>query len=220
MTLFVDPPSDDSEAKDVLASAYSSVFADYADDGYVFQDGYPNLFALGIAQAIGLMEGGYGRGFHNNWGAITRAPNDDGTCPADSFTHEDSSFETGTYTTCFRAYSTSLEGAKGFLRELYVNRPEVFDAALDGDIRGVAEEMYRSNYYMGVAPHEQKDANGAYTNVNNYIAFIGKGVDQIADLYPHGPADGSGSADDSNSTTTAVIIGVLAVGGLAVAMSR
>jgi hypothetical protein len=205
MTVFIDPPADDAEAKEVLASAYEDMF------------GEVNLFALGIAQAIGLQEGDYGRwgpaNKSNNWGAITRKPNADGSCPADSFSHKDSSFETGEYTTCFRVWPSSLDGAKGFLHELYENRPAVFDAAQTGDIRGVAEEMYASGYYMGTNPHNQKDDNGAFSNVNDYIDFIGRGVDQIADLYPHG-----GGENTSSNTGLFIALGVGAVGLAAIAM--
>lgn len=201
MTFLIDAPADDAEAKDVLTEAYDNTF------------GSPvNLFALGIAQAIGLMEGNYGRGFHNNWGAITTAPNSDGSCPANAFAHGDSSFELGEYTTCFKSYATSLDGAQGLLHELYEKRPAVFEAALAGDIRGVAEEMYATNYYLGTAPPDQKDSNGAYTNVNNYIAFIGKGVDQIAHLYPSG-----GSDDSSSNTGTIALVGAAALVGLVLA---
>lgn len=200
----VDPPIDDQEAKEVLSVAYEGLFG----------DGNINLFALGIAQAIGLMEGGYGRGFHNNWGAITATPNDDGSCPAGTFAHGDSSFELGEYQTCFKAYETSLDGATDLLQKLYIDRPAVFEAAQAGDIRGVAQEMYRTSYYMGTAPHGQKDPNGDFTNVNNYIAFIGKGVDQIADLYPHG---GEAVADSSNGLI--IGLGIAALVG-AVVISR
>ncbi len=199
MAFLVDPPVDDAEAKDILTVAYTELFGEI------------NLFALGIAQAIGLMEGGYGRGFHNNWGSITRAPNSDGSCPSDSFVHGDSSFELGEYTTCFKAYETSIEGARGLLHELYDKRPAVFDAALAGDIRGVAEEMYATNYYLGTAPPNQKDANGAFTNVNNYIDFIGKGVDQIAHLYPSGGASTSTGIGIALAVSAAALVGVIAI---------
>lgn len=204
----VDPPIDDAEAKEVLSVAYQGVFGVQEED--------VNLFALGIAQAIGVMEGAdYGKwgpgNKSNNWGAITRQPNADGSCPPDSFKHGDSSFEKGKYETCFRIYSTSLEGAEGLLHELYVRRPEAFEYAKAGDIRGVAQEMYRTGYYTGVAPHDAKDPNGDFTNVNNYIAFIGKGIDQIADLYPHG--DSGDAPDNSGSgmgagTAIAALVGV------------
>jgi hypothetical protein len=199
VTFLIDPPADDAEAKDILTVAYTEKFGEPV-----------NLFALGIAQAIGLMEGGgYGKNFGNNWGAITRAPNSDGSCPADSFVHGDSSFELGEYQTCFRKYPTSLDGARGLLAELYERRPEVFSAALAGDIRGVAEEMYASNYYLGTAPPDKRDADGHYTNVNNYIKFIGKGVDQIEHLYP------SGSVSSSSGMGIALAVSAVAVLGFA-----
>ncbi len=209
----VDPPIDDQEAKEVLSVAYQGVFGVQEED--------VNLFALGIAQAIGLMEGaGYGKwgpnNASNNWGAITRQPNADGSCPADSFKHGDSSFEKGKYETCFRIYPTSLAGAEGLLHELYVNRPDAFEYAKAGDIRGVAQEMYRTHYYTGVAPHDQKDANGDYTNVNNYIAFIGRGIDQIADLYPHG--SDSGPSDSGMGAGT--LIAALVAGGIFIAVVK
>lgn len=206
-TDFVSPPLTHSDAKEILALAYEDAFGVNPNHG-------GHLFALGIAQAIGLMEGGYGAKFHNNWGAITATPNADGSCPPGTFSHEDSSFELGKYTTCFRAYDTSFDGARDFIRTLYEKRPAVYEAALAGDIRGVAEEMYATNYYLGTAPPDQRDENGAYTNVNNYIAFIGKGVDDIADLYPSG-----GSSGDSGSSM-AWILGVPAVIGLVALAKR
>lgn len=228
MTFLVDPPINDSEAKDVLAAAYADVFRDFAGDDYVFPGGYPNQFALGIAQAIGFMEGGpYGKwgpgGKSNNWGALTKTPNSDTSCPADSFPHKDSKFdeESGTvqeYTTCFRRYDTSLEGAKDFLRRLYVDRPATFEASLAGDIREVAETMYASQYYLGTAPPSATDEDGNFVNVNNYIAFIGRGVDQIADLYPHGEEE-SEAPEKSNVGLILGITGAALV-GLVVAVNR
>lgn len=206
----VDPPIDDAEAKEVLTLAYQDLFGEEV-----------NLFALGIAQAIGLMEGAaYGKwgpnNASNNWGAITAPGYDKDTdsCPPGTFKHSDSSAEAGQYTTCFRLYSTSLEGATDLLRELYIRRPTVFAAAVEGDIRGVAQEMYATSYYMGVAPHNQKDSNGDFTNVNNYIDFIGRGIDQIADLYPHGDSDSVASGD--SNTGLVVGLGLAAVTVLAV----
>lgn len=232
MTFLVDPPVNDSEAKDVLAAAYADVFKDWAGESFVFPDGYPNLFALGIAQAIGFMEGGpYGKwgpnGKSNNWGAITRVPNSDGSCAANAFTHKDSKFseEEGKvveYITCFALYPTSLDGAKDFLRELYVKRPNTFEAALAGDIRGVAEDMYATNYYLGTAPPDAKDDDGNFVNVNNYITFIGKGVNQIADLYPSGGDDGGLAPGQKPESSTAMVVGITAAAvlGLAIAMNR
>lgn len=204
----VDPPIDDAEAKEVLSIAYQTVFNVQEED--------VNLFALGIAQAIGLMEGGYGRGFHNNWGAITRTPNADGTCPADSFLHGDSSFDLGQYQTCFRAYETSLDGATDLLRKLYIDRPETFAYAQAGDIRGVAQDMYRTHYYLGTAPPDKRDSNGDFTNVNNYIDFIGRGVDQISFLYPSGDSPDVASGD--SGIGFGPIIAIAALGGLVLAL--
>lgn len=229
MTFLIDPPVNDAEAKDVLAVAYSEVFHDFANDQNVFPDGFPNLFALGVAQAIGFMEGGpYGKwgpaGKSNNWGALTRAPNSDGSCPANSFTHNDSKFddEAGavvTYSTCFRKYDTSLEGAKDFLTRLYVDRPETFEFALGGDIRGVAEDMYATRYYLGTAPATATDENGDFVNVNNYIEFIGRGVNQIAHLYPGFSPDEH--APERGKSNTGLILGVTAAAlvGLVVAFN-
>ncbi len=196
----VTPPEDHQEAKDLLTMAYQNLFG----------PAEPNPFALGFAQAIGLMEGDYGRwgpnASSNNWGAITRQPSADGTCPIDSFVHVDSSFETGEYETCFRIWPTSLEGAEGFLTELFIRRPAVHEAAVNADYRAATEEMYATSYYTGTAPHEQRDDNGAFTNVNRYIAFIGKGIDEIADLYPFGPAP-----SDSN---IGLLVGLAAAAGV------
>ena len=193
--ILVDPPVDDEEAKVVLTTAYEELF------------GSENLFAIGIAQAIGLQEGHYGKWeAKNNWGAITRAPNSDGSCPADSVLHGDSSFEQGDYyVTCFRTWPTSLDGAKGFLEELYVKRPNTHAAAQSGDIRGVARDMYETNYYLGTAPPDKRDSNGDFTNVNNYIDFIGRGVDQISPLYP------SGSTPSNTGRNIAIAAGIGAV---------
>ncbi len=202
----VDPPANDQEAKDVLSAAYQELFG--VDESEV------NLFALGIAQAVGLMEGSYGKwgpgNSSNNWGAITASGFKDGKCPPGTFIHGDSSFEAGEYQTCFRLYETSLDGAIDLLNELYVKRPAVHQAAVNGDIRGVAQEMYATSYYMGTSPHN-------FSNVNKYIAFIGRGIDQIADLYPSGE---SSVADSGNSNTGLIIgLGVAAVAIFAVVNS-
>lgn len=232
MTFLIDPPVNDAEAKDVLATAFTEVFSEFAGDDYVFPDDYPNLFALGIAQAIGFMEGGpYGKwgpgGKSNNWGALTKVPNSDGSCPGDAFSHKDSKFveESGKveeYVTCFRLYPSSLEGAKDFLKRLYVDRPATFEAALAGDIRGVAEDMYATNYYLGTAPPGARDEEGNFVNVNNYIDFIGHGVDQIADLYnPTGEGEDLATSLEKKKSNTGLILGVTAAAlvGLVVAIN-
>jgi hypothetical protein len=202
--LYVDPPLTHAEAKEVITKAYQNVFGvDEIHGG--------DLWAVSIAHAIGLMEGGYGANFHNNWGAITATPNPDGSCPAGTFQHGDSSFELGEYQTCFRAYETSLEGAEDFLNELYVRRPAVYDAAQAGDIRGVAQEMYATNYYLGTAPADKKDDNGDYTNVNNYISFIGKGVEDIADLYTPEHVSTNTGIGVALALSAAAVIGVVMV---------
>lgn len=207
----IDPPATHQEAKDVLTMAWNELFSSDV-----------NLFALGIAQAIGLMEGAhYGHwgpgNASNNWGAITAQGFDKktGKCPPGTFSHEDSSFEAGKYVTCFRLYPTSLDGAKDLLRELYINRPAVFQAAVEGDVRGVAEEMYATGYYTGVRPHNEKDSSGNFSNVNNYVAFIGRGIDQISDIYPQGGTDDSG---DSGNGVIVAVVGIALVGGLALAL--
>lgn len=205
----VDPPIDDQEAKEVLTAAWAGMFDNSSP---------PNLFALGIAQAIGLMEGKYGKwgpnNASNNWGAITKPANSDGSCPAGSFQHTDSN-SAGQHNACFKVYATSLEGAEDLLRELYLNRPAVFQAAVDGDIRAVAQGLYSTHYYEGTAPPDEKAANGDFTNVNNYIAFIGHGIDQIADLYPHGDSVASGD----KSSNTGLIFGVAAAAVLGLALA-
>jgi len=202
MTIAVDPPIDDQEAKEVLSMGYEDLF------------GPINLFALGFAQAVGLMEGKYGKwgpnNSSNNWGAITRAPLTDGSCPAGSFSHEDSD-ENGKYQTCFEAYDTSLEGATDLLQNLFVNRPEVFAAAASGEFPEAIRQMYASNYFRGTAPHNQKDPNGEFTNVNRYIAFVQKGIDQIAPLYnPNGVQESSGNALYV-ALGAAALVGVIAI---------
>jgi hypothetical protein len=203
----VDPPLDDTEAKMVLEVAYVGLLGEPIEP-----------FSLGIAQAIGLMEGRYGKwgpgNASNNWGAITVPPLPGGGCPTTGFPHKDSSFELGEYTTCFRLYPTSLEGATNFLKVLYVDRPKVFEAALSGDIRGVAREMYATNYYLGTAPPDKRGPNGDFVNVNNYIDFIGKGINQISDLYPFG----NGDSDTGNGVVIA--LGVAAMAGLVMVASK
>lgn len=205
MVEFLDPPVTHSDAKAILAAAYENVFGVYPDHS-------GHLFALGIAQSIGLMEGGgYGVNFHNNWGAITAPGMKDGVCPPGTFAHKDSSSE-GEYVTCFRAYETSQQGAEDLLRVLYVQRPEVYEYALAGDIRNVAREMYASNYYLGTAPADQKDENGDYTNVNRYVDFILRGMDDIVDLYePESPSAGDSSALPWVLGGAIALVGVVAV---------
>lgn len=200
----IDPPADDQEAKDLLTMAYQNVFG--PED--------LNLFALGFAQAMGLMEGDYGRwgpgDKSNNWGAITIKPNDDGTCPSNGFKHSDSSSE-GEYQTCFRLYDTSLAGAEDFLREIYDKRRDAFQAAVDGDLREFARQLYATSYYLGTAPHNQKDENGDFTNVNRYIDFLGRGIEQIQDLYPHGGEAQASSGVGLYGLAALALVGVAVV---------
>jgi hypothetical protein len=207
MTLYVDPPADDAEAKEVLATAYENVIGPLNEG--------PDTFALGFAQAVGLKEGSYGKwgpsNRSNNWGAITRAPNADGSCPADSFSHKDSSAD-GEYTTCFRIYDTSLKGAEGFLNELFIKRPAVLAAARNATYPEAIRSMYASSYFLGLAPHDQKDENGEFTNVNEYIKFVAGGIDQIAPLYPIGEAPSEGvGAGTMVAIAAAGLVGIIAI---------
>lgn len=199
----IDPPADDQEAKDVLSIAYENQFGDI------------NLFALGFAQAIGLKEGKYGKwgpgNKSNNWGAVTTSPKADGTCRAGSFAHKDSD-EHGEYTTCFLQFDTALEGAENLLTELFENRPAVFQAAVNGTYPEAIRQMYASKYFLGTAPHEQKDANGEYTNVNRYIAFVQSGIDQISPLYTPEATPSSGFGTGAMVALGAAgVIGVIAI---------
>lgn len=88
--------------------------------------------------------------------------------------HYDSSPDTGLYVVWFHAFPNDFEGAKGFLRELVIRRPEC-RAILEGPLPVAAElasAMYKSKYYEGFSQDPGK-------NIADYLAALRKQLPPI-----------------------------------------
>src|SRR5262249_11111148 len=75
------------------------------------------------------------------------------TCPANAFlytdTHPNSNGTSTSYSVCFRAYPSDVDGAKDFLDVLLPPRPAVANAIASGSAQTIAEAMYETHYYEG-----------------------------------------------------------------------
>lgn len=140
--------------------------------------------AVQILRGIARLETGYGTGWKgegegsNNWGAIIN-PSDTMPCdPRKSFTYRDSrpteSGEDEWYSICFRKYATPVEGATDLCRTAYVGsarhpRHSVFQAAVEGDIKGVSAELYDTGYYAGRGPTRESRIRSHFQALRTHI---------------------------------------------------
>lgn len=187
-----------ARAREILTVAYAELF------------GPGKIPELQIAQGISRGESNYGQAGYrnretgetiintNNWTAAqcqSRPP-----CPEDCFeatdTHEDGS----PYQACFRIYATPEDGAKGFLRILYVNRPQVHTAAKRGDIRAVSTLMRESDYFE--------------LPLETHIEALTNNTRAVANALNEPWVGESGGVSSSNSIVRPLIFTTAVVGGL------
>ena len=115
----------------------------------------PTVNELRILEAVALHETTFGKGWRppgntsNNMGALQA----DASWTGDTFDYSDTHpTDTGgavAYAQKFRAYPTALEGWKDLVRELYIRRSSVRQAAQNGNVLDVATAMRRTKYYEG-----------------------------------------------------------------------
>ena len=163
----------------------------------------PSLGMVQIVQAIGRLEGFYGKASNppewagsNNWGAVQSGkPGPDGSCPVGSFGSVDTSPKTGTtvrYKACFRKYATPEDGCSDMFR-IMTKSPREREAVERGDVIGTSTAMYDAGYYEGMFKDRDKAiAQHAATIAKNVKAIAGALGEPIA-------ANGQGKAADGSS---------------------
>lgn len=148
----------------------------------------PTEAELTYAQAIALLETGYGRTGQfaamaargqYNWGALQRRPGPGG-CPPNTAPGNDQG------SVCFYVYNTDVEAAAAYLRVLTKRHWPVVQA-----MRGSPEDVARAMrvpppYYTGVSGGEQD-------RINAYANAIRNGIRRSGSAAPV-PTSGSGSA--------------------------
>jgi hypothetical protein len=80
------------------------------------------------------------------------------------------------YEVCFREYATPLEGARDFLRVLYLKRPAVLVAARTGNAHAAAAAMYDTTYYQGRGSTREERIDGYARAVFGAIGRVTKGL--------------------------------------------
>lgn len=137
-----------AQARPIVAEAYRRVFGTEA-----------TVNALQIAQGVSIGESHYGQDAFKNLETGTSESNTNNwaaqqcgkmkpPCEDPCFESTDSDAKGVRYQGCFRRFDTPEEGAEGFMRVLYEQRPTVLAAANRGDVDLVAAEMRRTGYYQ------------------------------------------------------------------------
>lgn len=142
--------------------------------------------ASGYHGQAGKLEGS------NNWGGIQAGKPKGGVCPPGSRLATDT-FPTQKgvsvpYEVCFKEYPTPLDGARDFLRVLYVKRPAVLVAARTGNAHAAAAAMYDTTYYQGRGSTREERIDGYARAVFGAMGRIAKslGEPRAFELGAHG----------------------------------
>jgi hypothetical protein len=147
MSLSPSDPNRHNEAREILRQAWINLFGSGPDDSQ-----------LAYAQAVALLETGYGRigQFANmasqgifNWGALQKQNPSGGSCPPGTFPGGDT-FQGRPVNVCFFGYSTDVEAAQSFLKTLvksFPARSAAVLAAMHGSPLDVALAMRVSPAY-------------------------------------------------------------------------
>lgn len=181
----------------------------------------PSLGMIQIVQAIGRLEGFYGKASNppewagsNNWGAVQSGrPGPDGSCPVGSFGSTDTSPKSGTtvkYKACFRKYATPEEGCADMLR-IMLKSPRERAAVEKGDVLATSTAMYDAGYYEGMF----KDRDKA---IAQHAATVSKNVKAISEALkePIGTAATGKNAQGEEIDASPLLFALLPVGfGLA-----
>ncbi len=123
----------------------------------------PSLGMLQIVQAVGRMEGFYGKASNppewagsNNWGAVQQGLAKEGVCPANTFKSKDyDPNKAADYIACFRKYPTPQAGCEDMIRIMM--RTDAEKAAVQAaDILAVSTAMYDAHYYQSKYKEREK----------------------------------------------------------------
>lgn len=144
---------------------------DVSDAISIAKTAAPSLGAGGRALlvAIGGLESHWGDWWPgtNNWGAVTAGSGWTGA----TFQHEDSMWTPNGvvhYTTNFRAYPTTLDGAKDLANVLKSQWPKALAAADSGNWLGASTALYDGGYYTGTKPRKQAIAEH-YARLRDFL---------------------------------------------------
>lgn len=165
------PRFGDREARQILALAFQEV---------IKRPG--TTPELQIAQGVSRGESYYGQAAYrnledgtsvtgtNNWTA-QQCGKMKPPCVDPCFEATDTHADGSKYQACFRRFATPEDGAVGFLRILYEDRPAVLAAASAGDVDLVAERMRASKYFELPLERYQRALN---TNVDKVAKALGE----------------------------------------------
>lgn len=188
MSLSPSDPNRHSEAREILRQAWTNLHGSTPDDQQ-----------LAYAQAVALLETGYGRigQFANmasqgifNWGALQKQNPSGGACPPGTFPGGDT-FQGKPVKVCFFGYPTDVQAAQSFLKTLtksFPARSAAVLAAMHGSPMDVALAMRVSPAYY-TAPA------ASYANsISNALHTIGAGIPSGGALAPVASAAAGTSA--------------------------
>lgn len=165
------PRFGEARAREILIPAFRDVIG---------REGTTN--ELQIAQGVSRGESYYGQAAYknletgeriagtNNWTA-QQCGSMKPPCVDPCFEATDTRANGTKYQACFRRFATPEEGAVGFLRVLYKDRPAVLAAASAGDVDLVAERMRASKYFELPLERYQGALN---TNVDKVAKALGE----------------------------------------------
>lgn len=138
----------------------------------------PSADELMILLAVSLHETTFGAGWRApgnaayNMGALQAAASWTGMRFRYTDTHPTDTGGAVRYDVDFRAYPNAIEGWKDYVRELYVRRPSVRQAAQNLDVMGVAKAMKRTHYYEGMGKNDAE-------RIRNYAQAIADSILEI-----------------------------------------
>jgi len=171
-------PNRHNEAREILRQAWVNLHGASPDDQQ-----------LAYAQAVALLETGYGRigQFANmaaqgifNWGALQKQNPSGGDCPPGTFPGGDT-FQGQPVNVCFFGYSTDLEAAQSFLKTLTKSFP-ARSAAVLAAMHGTPLDVATA---MRVSPAYYTDPATKYASaITNALHAIGAAVPFGTSLAP------------------------------------
>ena len=191
----------------------------------------PSLAALQVVQAIGAHEGGYGTTWAGdmvgsfNWGAITcGGGHSDGAggyvCPAGCAPNVDSKPTAGgqvKYTTCFRRYASSADGAAGLVAFLAA-RPRIWTVIGSGDLDAITWAMRQEKYFLGFNANPRTSATQYANALAPQLQAIATANGEPLQVH-RGPQDLTTGAQPAG-LSTGEVVGWIGAAGLAIVVGR
>ena len=126
----------------------------------------PTTNELRTLEAVALHETTFGYGWAGdgagsfNMGAVQGDPNWTGATFGGTDTHPTATGAAVKYSATFKRYPSAIEGWRDLVRELYIRRPSVRQAARGGNPLDVATAMRRTKYYEGAGSNETERIKG------------------------------------------------------------